>query len=143
METQVMLRWGKTGLRVALGALFLYAGARKALEPGAFLQSIENYQILPHTAAVATAFFLPYLEIFCGTALALKRLHAGALALLGGLMCLFIAALLAAWMRGLDIACGCFGEGDGKAHYGLALTRDLAILAALGLLAWRSEPEAQ
>ncbi len=140
METQ-MTRRGKTALRIALGVLFLYAGGRKALDPVSFLQSIENYQILPYPAAVASAFFLPYLEIFCGTALALKRLHAGALALLGALVCLFIVALLTAWLRGLNIDCGCFGLGDGKAHYGAALTRDFAILVALGFLLWRDDSE--
>lgn len=141
METPVMRRWGKTALRIAVGVLFVYAGVLKALEPTAFLKSVEDYQILPHAAAVAATFYLPYLEIFCGAGLALKRLQAGALALLGGLMLVFIAALLAAWTRGLDIDCGCFGSGDGTAHYGLDLARDVAILAALGFLAWRSHPE--
>ncbi|MCX6967904.1 MAG: DoxX family protein [Verrucomicrobia bacterium] len=140
METK-MMRWGKAALRIALGALFVYAGMRKALDPGAFLQSIENYQILPHAAAVSSAFFLPYLEIFCGTALGFKRLQSGALAILGGLMCVFIAALLAAWLRGLNIDCGCFGEGDGKPHYALTLARDLGILAALAFLIWREDSE--
>jgi len=141
METKGLMRWGTPTLRIALGALFIFAGTLKALDPTAFLKSIENYQLLPHAAAVAAAYYLPYLEIFCGTSLILRRLHAGALALLGGLLLIFIAALLGAWVRGLDIDCGCFGAGDGKAHYGLALTRDLALLAALGLVAWRSGPE--
>jgi len=142
METKIIMRWGKTVLRTAVGGLFVYAGVLKASDPTAFLKSIENYQILPHAAAVAAAFYLPYLEIFCGTGLALKRLQSGALALLGGLMFVFIVALLAAWVRGLDIDCGCFGSGDGTAHYGLALARDFSILAALCFLAWRSgDPE--
>ena len=138
METK-MKRWGPVALRLVLGALFIYAGARKALEPAAFFKSIENYKILPHTAAVAAAFFLPYLEIFCGAGLVFKRLRSGALAILSGLMVLFIVALLVSWMRGLDIDCGCFGTGDGKAHYGLDLARDMALLAALGFLALRSD----
>jgi len=141
METKIIMRWGKTVLRTAVGGLFVYAGVLKASDPTAFLKSIENYQILPHAAAVAAAFYLPYLEIFCGTGLVIKRLQSGALALLGGLMFVFIAALLAAWVRGLDIDCGCFGAGDGTAHYGLAMTRDFSILAALCFLAWRSDPE--
>ena len=142
METKRLMRWSPPVLRIALGALFLFAGVLKALDPTAFFKAIENYQMLPHSAAVAGAYALPYLEIFCGTALILRRLHTGALALLTGLMLVFIAALLGAWMRGLDIDCGCFGAGDGKAHYVLVLTRDLALLAGLCFLAWRSsEPD--
>ena len=140
METKVK-RLGKIGLRIVVGGLFIYAGALKALESTAFLKSIENYQILPHGVAVVTSFFLPFLEIFCGTGLVFKRLHAGALALLGGMMLVFIMALLSAWVRGLDIDCGCFGSGDGTAHYGQALVRDVAILVAICFLAWRSETE--
>ena len=85
---------------------------------------------------MAAAFYLPYLEILCGACLLLRRWQAGALALLGGLMLVFIAALASAWGRGLDIACGCFGADGEPGHYGLALARDLALLAALGWL-WR------
>ena len=138
MENKRMMRWSTLALRIALGAVFVFAGTLKALDPSAFVKAIENYQMLPRTLAVVLAFYLPYLEIFCGTALLLRRLQAGALAILGGLMFIFIAALLAAWARGLDIDCGCFGAGDGKARYGLALMRDLALLAGIGFLAWRS-----
>ena len=141
MEKQTLIRRGQAVLRIAAGGLFIYAGVLKAFEPMAFLQSIENYQILPHAAAVAASFYLPYLEIFCGTGLVFKRLQAGALALLGGMMLAFMTALLAAWTRGLDIDCGCFGAGDGTGHYGMALARDFAILAALCVLAWRSDSE--
>lgn len=141
METQVLKQWGATVLRIGVGGLFVYAGALKALEPTAFLKSIENYQILPHTVAVASSFFLPFLEIFCGTGLILKRLQSGALALLGAMMLVFIVALSAAWARGLDIDCGCFGSGESKGQYGLALARDFLLLAAIGFLAFRGDPE--
>ena len=137
MEPKALMRWIPPVLRIALGVLFIYAGVLKALDPPAFFKAIENYQMLPPTAAAAAAYALPYLEIFCGTALVVRRLHAGALALLTGLMLVFIAALLAAWLRGLEIDCGCFGAGDGRIYYGLALGRDLALLAGLGFLAWR------
>jgi len=133
METKVM-RFITMVLRLGVGGLFVWAGVLKALDPMAFLKSIENYQILPHAVALVAAFYLPYLEIFCGLGVIFKRLYAGALAILGCLTLVFLAALLSAWARGLDIDCGCFGLGDGKAHYGVALARDLALLAAIGFL---------
>ena len=136
METKVM-RFFWTALRFFTGSLFVYAGVLKARDPAAFVRAIENYQLLPHALALAGAFYLPYLEIFCGFGVASKRLYEGALGLLILLMLVFVAALLSAWGRGLNIDCGCFGGEGGPAHYGVALARDAGILAALGLLAWR------
>jgi len=140
METKVMGIFTKI-LSFLVGGLFVIAGALKASDPSAFFNAIENYQILPHALAVAATFFLPYLEIFCGMAVIFKRLHAGALVLLGGMTLVFIVALLLAWVRGLNIECGCFGAGDGPVNYGVALIRDLLLLAAIGFLWWRRERE--
>lgn len=129
-------RWREPAVRWLAGGIFAAAGTLKALDPGSFLQAVENYRLLPHAAAVAVAFYLPWLEIFCGAGLMLKRLHAGALALLAAMTLVFIAALLSAWSRGLNIDCGCFGASGGPAHYGVALGRDLLLLAAFGWL-WR------
>ncbi|MDD5349756.1 MAG: hypothetical protein PHQ12_06055 [Chthoniobacteraceae bacterium] len=130
-------RWSRVGLRLLVGGVFVVAGTLKAAEPGAFLTSIENYQILPHMLAVAAAFYLPFLEILCGGCLILRRCQAGALALLGGMLLVFITALVIAWGRGLNIACGCFGDGGEPGRYGLELSRDLVLLGAVGWLWWR------
>lgn len=134
-------RWSPTALRVAVGGFFVAVGALKAADPAAFLGSIENYQILPHTLSVAAAFYLPYLEILCGACLILRCWQAGAILLMGGMLLVFITALGSAWARGLNIACGCFGEGGEPGRYGLALLRDAALLGAVALL-WRWKPEA-
>jgi len=124
-----LMRWMK--LRLLVGGLFMVAGTLKAAEPATFLTAIENYHILPRALAVAAAFYLPYLEILCGSCLVLRRWQTGALVLMGCLMLVFIVALASAWGRGLNIACGCFGEGGEPGRYGLALLRDLLLLAAL------------
>ena len=134
METK-MTRFGIPVLRLLAGGLFVIPGVLKAADPGAFLKAVENYRILPHALAVGTAFYLPWLEIVCGTGVISRRLRAGALGLLILLMLVFMVALVSAWSRGLNIDCGCFGsDGDGPAHYGRALTRDVFILAVLCFL---------
>jgi len=133
-----LMRWIKLGLRLVVGGLFVVAGMLKAVEPAPFLAAIENYHILPHTLAVAAAFYLPYLEILCGGCLLLGRWQMGALVLMVGMTLVFILALASAWARGLNIACGCFGEGGEPGRYGLALLRDLLLLAALCWL-WRQD----
>jgi hypothetical protein len=126
-------------LRCLVGGLFLYAGAIKAWNPAGFFTDIQNYRLLPHTAAAALALYLPWLELIGGGCVLLRRYYAGALAILLGLVVLFIAALACAWARGLDIACGCFGSADGTQRYPLYLIRDLAILAAIAVLARRRD----
>src|SRR5205807_10563128 len=49
-----------------VAGIFIYAGAIKALDPVQFASDIDNYKILPWPVSVALAFYLPWLEIFCG-----------------------------------------------------------------------------
>ena len=97
---------------VLVGGVFIYAGVIKVLDPGGFAGDIDNYKILPWTIAVGLAFYLPWLEVFCGLALIFRLLYRGALSLLIALVALFIVATGAAKMRGLDITCGCFGHAS-------------------------------
>jgi uncharacterized membrane protein YphA (DoxX/SURF4 family) len=122
-------------LRTAIGALFVYAGVLKALDPSQFLRDVESYRMLSYHPAVAVALYLPYLEILGGASLVLNRAFHGGLMLLGSLTIVFTTALLLAWLRGLDISCGCFGTSGGTANYPWLLARDILILAAIGWLA--------
>jgi putative oxidoreductase len=114
-----------------VGGIFIYAGAIKALDPIRFASDIDNYKILPWFIGVRLAFYLPWLEIFCGVALIARRLYLGGLSILIALVCVFTVATIAAKIRGLDITCGCFGHAS--QHWGFSghLALDLVILAAL------------
>ena len=119
-------------LRFGIGGLFVYAGAMKAIDPAGFFTDVDHYRLLPRAAAVAFAFYLPWLEIIGGACVILKKWTHGALAVLLGLIVLFIGAMVSAWVRGLDVSCGCFGRLDGTASYPWLLVRDVLILGALG-----------
>jgi putative oxidoreductase len=124
----------RRGLAVLAGAVFLYAGIAKVADPIHFASDISNYQIIPWSIGVRVAFYLPWLEILCGLALIFHRLFSGAVATASALMLVFIGATIWAKVRGIDVACGCFGS----ASSGLTLTWHLAlngcILAALIVL---------
>jgi putative oxidoreductase len=124
----------KDGLRWPLGGLFLWAGIIKVGDPSGFAELISGYQLGTYPLVLALAFYLPFLEIVCGAALMLNRAYAGALRILRMLMLIFIAALVCAWVRGLDIQCGCFGMSDGMTHYPWWLARDLLLLGGISLL---------
>ena len=122
-------------LAIAVGAVFVYAGVLKALDPARFAGDITNFKLLPWHATVLLALYLPWLEIICGAALIFKQLYSGALLLLGLLCVVFLGALGSAKARGLDISCGCFGR---MLTHSIAasIVIDLGILAALLFLLW-------
>jgi putative oxidoreductase len=117
-----------------IGGLFIYAGAIKALDPRHFAIDIDNYKILPWPICVALAFYLPWLEIFCGLALIFRVLYRGGLSILTALTSVFIIASIVAKARGLDITCGCFGHVSKNWSFAQHLALDFAILAALIIL---------
>jgi len=121
-------------LGLALGTFFLYAGGEKLLDPAAFQINIANFQLVPFAIAGALAVFLPWLEIFAGAALILRK--PGAAAILISLMAVFTFSIASAWIRGLNIDCGCFGSSDSPTNYPLALLRNSALIAALGTWLW-------
>ncbi len=106
-------------------------------DPMAFAGDIDNYKILPWTISIALAFYLPWLEIFCGLALILRRLYLGGLSILTALISVFLVATIAAEIRGLDITCGCFGHVSQHWNFSVHLALDLLLLAALILLLLR------
>ena len=116
---------------LVVGGIFIYAGAIKALDPIRFASDIDNYKILPWTITVRFAFYLPWLEIFCGIALIVRRLYLGGLSILTALVSVFTVATIAAKVRGLDITCGCFGHASQRCSFSGHLALDLVILAAL------------
>src|SRR5207249_5681878 len=119
---------------LVVAGIFIYAGAIKALDPVQFASDIDNYKILPWPVSVALAFYLPWLEIFCGFSLVIRSLFRGALSILTALILVFTLITIAAKLRGLDITCGCFGHASQNWSFSAHLATNLAILAALVVL---------
>ena len=122
----VKLLWRIVDLIV--GGVFVWTGAIKAFDPIRFASDIDNYKILPWAIAVGLAFYLPWLEIFCGIALILRRFYLGGLSILAGLISVFVIATVTAKVRGLDITCGCFGHASKNWNFSTHLGLDLVLL---------------
>ncbi len=121
---------------IIIGALFIYAGLLKALDPITFAIDIDNYKILPWPIGVRLAFYLPWLEIFCGLALITRRLYLGGLSILTMLIAVFITAAIVDKIRGIDISCGCFGHVSDQLSFAWHMVLDFVIFAAVVAL-WR------
>ena len=122
-----------------VGGIFVYAGAIKVLDPVRFGLDIDNYKALPWFFSVRLAFYLPWLEIFCGLSLIFRFLYRGGLSILTALIALFIGATIAAKARGLDIACGCFGHASEHWSFPQHMAVDLSIFIALAALWFANE----
>jgi hypothetical protein len=107
------------------------------LDPVQFAHDVKNFQILPWPISVALAFYLPWLEIFCGFGLIFRFFSRGAISILTVLILVFTLATAAAKVRGLDITCGCFGHASQHWSFPAHLATNLGILAAL-LALWFS-----
>ena len=132
--------WIYRAVRLALAASFIVAGTLKLADVHAFVLTIKAFAILPSDSVKPIAMMLPVLEIAGGLLLAFDL--PGGLAVIGGLLLLFLGVVGNAIRQGLDIDCGCYGPGDaeGEVYHGLHTTlwRDLAMLAGVFYcLLWR------
>lgn len=126
--------WCSQVLAWVFGAVFLWAGWVKVQDPAQFLVNIRSFRLLPDPFAAWLALALPWLEIFSGLAVVTGWLRRGGLLLLDASLVVFAIALISAWIRGLDIDCGCFGGGRGMTTITEALLRDAVLLGMGGWL---------
>jgi len=115
-------------LRIALGGLFVYAGAVKMGDPTQFAIEVGNYRLLEGLAPYL-AVILPYIEIVLGVVLIAGPRpwrRASALALTG-VLAVFTIAVAAVVVRGINVDCGCFGGQSGPVTW-VTVIRDVTLL---------------
>jgi uncharacterized membrane protein YphA (DoxX/SURF4 family) len=123
------LCWIAIACRVILGAMFIYAGIGKIADLHQFADNIHAFQLIPKELVSLITIGLPVFEIVLGGLLILG-IQRRACSLMVTVLCLiFLVALVQAYMRGLNVDCGCFGESKfGSASIGSAIVRDVAFL---------------
>jgi uncharacterized membrane protein YphA (DoxX/SURF4 family) len=134
--------WISTVARVALAAVFLIAGGLKVGDLAESGRAVNAYHLMSYDVAQVVGAIQPFLEIAVGLLLLAgfaTRLSAAIAALL---LVIFIAGIISAWVRGLQIDCGCFSKGGeltaGRtARYGPDVLRDLGFLILAGILLYK------
>ncbi len=122
-------------VRLGLGLFFLATGILKLLDLEQFTRLVGDFGIVPDALVGATAFLVTLLEIAGGLGLLLRKTWA--LALVAGLLIVFLGVLGYGIRLGLDIECGCLGLGERDptgSTLKSAFVRDLVLLAVCGLL---------
>jgi len=127
--------------RVVVGGVWVVAGALKIPDPAESVRAVRAYQLLPESVVPLVGYVLPVLEVLLGVCLLV-----GLLTRIGGvlsslLLVAFIVGIAAAWARGLEIECGCFGGGGARegasSEYPAEIARDVGLLLLSGWLVWR------
>jgi uncharacterized membrane protein YphA (DoxX/SURF4 family) len=95
-------------VRLVMAALFIISSIYKIKDPAAFANTLNHYQLLPHTLIPWMALIQPWLELLVGIMLLAGRMLPGAVGLLNLLLIMFTGAILISTLRGLNIDCGCF-----------------------------------
>jgi len=99
----------RTAVRLVLGGLFVWAAVGKMGDPYSFYTSILAYDLpLPDALLRLAGMTVPWVELLCGLALLANAWTEAALGVQVVLFGFFIAATGQAWIRGMNISCGCF-----------------------------------
>jgi uncharacterized membrane protein YphA (DoxX/SURF4 family) len=130
------MNWAVLVLRIALGAIFLFAGAAKVGHADQFAAQIAGFRLLPQPMVAPLAVALPYLEILLGGYLVVGLFTRTAAWFAVALLAVFDLAVASAVVRGMTVSCGCFGPNDTTVTTWGEVARDavfvlLAVIVAL------------
>ena len=122
--------------RLVLVGVFVMAALPKIQDPGAFANSVAAFRIIDSGLSGWVALLLPWLELVIGLGILIPAIRRTSGALIGLLLLLFIVLHTSAWVRGLDISCGCFGAetGEASADYRWLILRNVLLLGAVALV---------
>ena len=132
--------WAATAARLVLAAAWAWAGIAKIGDPAAAVRAVRAYRLLPEWLAQGVGYGLPFLELALA-ALLVAGLATRLAALVSvALLVVFLAGMISAAARGLQIECGCFGGGGELAAgqytaYTVEIVRDVALLLVAVFLA--------
>lgn len=131
--------WISTVARLGLAAVFLIAGGLKVTDLAASGRAVNAYKLMSYDTAKVVGAVQPFLEIALGLLLLIGLAVRLSAAIAAVVLVIFIAGIVSAWARGLQIDCGCFSKGGeltgGRtAEYGIEILRDVGFLALAGIL---------
>ncbi|MFF4649068.1 MauE/DoxX family redox-associated membrane protein [Streptomyces sp. NPDC001380] len=133
--------WASTAARLALAAVWTWAGLAKVADPAEAAQAVRAYRLLPEALVKPVGYGLPFLELALALLLLAGLGVRAAAVLSAALLLVFIAGIGSVWARGLTIDCGCFGGGGqvaaSQTRYLQETLRDTGLLLVAAWLVWK------
>jgi len=136
------------GIRLILAIVLLWAGLSKLADATTFYVAMLEYHLpFPTWLLKGSAVILPWMEILCGLLLGADIARKATTFWVCVMFATFLIMVGQAFIRGLDISCGCFnlgilgiGADSSLAHTlesaGFGTLRNMALLAA-ALFLWK------
>jgi uncharacterized membrane protein YphA (DoxX/SURF4 family) len=124
--------------RFALGTILLLSGIAKLANRAAFADAVDAYRIASPRVSQIAAEIIPPAETTAGVLLLVGlgvEITAAAVAVL---LAAFTAAVVVNLVRGRRISCGCFGTLSQREISWISAARNVFLIAAAGVLAWRA-----
>jgi putative oxidoreductase len=124
--------------RIILGGIFVYAAYAKLHFNGSwhfgdyyffFGMAINSYNLLPLWAVELVSRFMPWFELVLGLSLLIGIGIRWTSLIASGLLVVFIAAMTRAYILGLEIVCGCFGNSEKLGPWTLIRDSSMLVLA--------------
>jgi len=138
--------WVSLVLRLGLAAVGFLAAWPKLMDIRQSQLAVHYYELFPTWLNNLIGIAVPVVELALGIVLLVGLFTRYAAALFGLMMVVYIIGIASAWVRGLNISCGCFDPGGpldpGQSNaYAMDIFRDvvLALLAAV-LMVWPKSP---
>jgi uncharacterized membrane protein YphA (DoxX/SURF4 family) len=91
---------------------------------------VESYRVLTGQAVLWVALVLPWLELVIGFGLLIPKMRRASSLLIMLLLFIFVGLHASAWIRGLDIDCGCYAIESVSSNYFLLISRNCALMIA-------------
>lgn len=120
-------------LRLLLTGVFVLAALPKIKDPVAFAESVSAFQVVGPGVSSWIALTLPWLELIIGIGLLIPQIRTAGSLLIAALLVIFITLHASAWIRGLEISCGCFGTQSAleeSTNYLWLIVRNTMLLVA-------------
>jgi hypothetical protein len=127
---------------LALAAVLGFSGAVKLRHPMVFAAAIGGYRILPRRLARPAAVAVALAEAGGSVLLAAPWTRLAGLAIAGGLVAAFLAAMMLALARGQRTGCGCFGGAGDLDTVGLPSVLRAVLLGAIVVTSALARPAA-
>jgi uncharacterized membrane protein YphA (DoxX/SURF4 family) len=125
-------------VRVALGLVFLIAGALKIGHADLFASQIAGFELLPMPLIAPLALLLPFVEVLLGAYLIIGLFTRVAAGFAAFQLAVFAGAIAAAVVRGIHASCGCFGPADQTTTSWPEVARDAGFVLVALFIAWRA-----
>jgi putative oxidoreductase len=122
-------------VRLAIGAIFIYASLDKIAAPAQFARIVYNYHLVPGELINLLAIIMPWVELICGISVILGIYKEGGILIIGFLLCVFAVSIGINLVRGVDLECGCFTVSSrAKSNALELLLRDIGYMILIAYL---------